>query len=370
MINSLKKSLIANQNIMSRYQSGETPEENKQLHIEPKLHTKDKYFDPMNPQKATPLSEFDPESYKPKSKKDRKFNVLIVGHGYVGSAVASIFNDDEKTIIDPRLNDNKISDFRDKEFDVVFVCVDTPEGDNFTLLNKILVELNQNMLPGTAVCCKSTASPQFYKEAEDACDNIRVLFSPEYLNATDPVKMFQEQKFYIVGGNLHAAHKVTRIFDDRLHFLEPNDCRIMDISSAALHKYAVNFFLSLRVTFFNELYLQHKFQGCDSVWEHFVDSVGLDERVGHYHNKVPGKDRKFGWASHCLDKDSAAFEEFSGSPLVKFVRDLNKLHREYDGGPQVPVGYKCAPEERKKMQDLVNNLPAFVTPEDTDSSEE
>ena len=41
-----------------------------------------------------------------KSKKDLKFNVLIIGHGYVGSAVASIFNDDEKTIIDPRYDDD------------------------------------------------------------------------------------------------------------------------------------------------------------------------------------------------------------------------------------------------------------------------
>ena len=35
--------------------------------------------------------------------------VMIVGHGYVGSAVASIFKDDEKVIIDPKLNNNKIS---------------------------------------------------------------------------------------------------------------------------------------------------------------------------------------------------------------------------------------------------------------------
>ena len=347
---------------MSRYQPEENLEENKQP--EPKLHTKDKYFDPMNPQKATPISTFHPEVYAPKSKQDKKFKVLIVGHGYVGSAVASIFNDDEKTIIDPRYNDNKITDFKDQEFDVVFVCVDTPEGDKFALLNSILVELNENMLPGTAVCCKSTASPQFYKEAEETCDNIKVLFCPEYLNKVDPVKMFQEQKFYIVGGNVHAAHKVTGIFDDRLHHLDSNNCRIMDICSAALHKYAVNFFLSLRVTFFNELYLQHKFQGCDSIWETFVDAVGLDERVGHYHNKVPGDDRKFGWASHCLDKDSAAFEEFSGSPLVKFVRDLNRLHREYDGGPQIPVGFKFSPEEREDMQDLVDRLPVLKSPEE------
>ena len=333
---------------MSRYQS----EENNQP--EPKLHTKDKYFDPMNPQKATPLSEFNPEEFVPKSKKDLKFNVLIVGHGYVGSAVASIFNDDEKTIIDPRYNDNKITDFKDQEFDAVFVCVDTPEGDKFKLLNSILLELNENMLPGTAVCCKSTASPQFYKEAEERCDNIKVLFCPEYLNKVDPVRMFQQQKFYVIGGDVDAAHVIHKIFMDRLHYVEEKNVRIMDICSAALHKYAVNFFLSLRVTFFNELYLQHKFQGCDSIWEIFVDAVGLDKRVGRYHNKVPGADRKFGWSSHCLDKDSAAFEEFSGSPLVKFVRDLNKLHREYDGGPKRPA---MMTEDMVKMaQDIVSKF--------------
>ena len=172
------------------------------------MKTKDKYFDPMNPKKPIPISTFHPEVYAPKSKNDRKFKVLIVGHGYVGSAVASIFFDDEKSIVDPRYNDNKISDFKDQEFAAVFVCVDTPEGDKFALLNSILVELNENMLPGTAVCCKSTASPQFYKEAEEACDNIKVVFCPEYLNKVDPVKMFQEQKFYVIGGDVDAAHRL------------------------------------------------------------------------------------------------------------------------------------------------------------------
>ena len=43
---------------------------------------------------GAPLSAFNPEEYAPKSKGDKKFKVLIVGHGYVGSAVASIFFDD------------------------------------------------------------------------------------------------------------------------------------------------------------------------------------------------------------------------------------------------------------------------------------
>ena len=304
---------------------------------------------------GAPLSAFNPEEYAPKSKGDKKFKVLIVGHGYVGSAVASIFFDDEKTIVDPRLNDNKITDFKDQEFDVVFVCVDTPEGDKFALLNSILVELNENMLPGTAVCCKSTASPQFYTEAVEACNNIKVLFCPEYLNKIDPVKMFQRQKFCILGGDRDATHKLFDIFYDRLHECTAESYRFMDIRSAALHKYAVNFFLSLRVTFFNELYLQHKFQGCGGLWEHFVDAVCMDPRVGAAHNKVPGEDQKFGWSSHCLDKDAAAFQEFSGSPLVKFIRELNDLHREYNGGPEKPIEMYMTDDTRETIQDVMKN---------------
>ena len=67
--------------------------------------------------------------------------VMIVGHGYVGSAVASIFEDHEKVIIDPKFNDNKISDYSEDSFMAVFVCVDTPKGSNTTVLNQVLAEL-------------------------------------------------------------------------------------------------------------------------------------------------------------------------------------------------------------------------------------
>ena len=36
------------------------------------------------------------------------YKVMIVGHGFVGSAIASLFSDEEKVIIDPKFTDNKI----------------------------------------------------------------------------------------------------------------------------------------------------------------------------------------------------------------------------------------------------------------------
>ena len=252
--------------------------------------------------------------------------VLIVGHGYVGSAVASIFSEDEKVIIDPKFNDNKITDFKGVRFNAVFVAVDTPRDDNFKLLDSVLAELNENMPDGTPVCVKSTATPAFYEHAVNKYTNLRVLHSPEYLNKTDPIGMFTGQKFFIIGGDKEAAEAVALIFTRKLHCVEK--FYITDIKTAALVKYAENFFLSLRVTFFNEMFLTHKQQGCLSSFDEFTQMLGMDERIGHSHSKVPGADGKMGWSSHCLDKDAAALEQFSSSPLVSFIRTINDAHRE------------------------------------------
>jgi UDPglucose 6-dehydrogenase len=251
--------------------------------------------------------------------------VLIVGYGFVGSAVGSIFEDHEKIIIDPKINDDKISNHKLQFFDAVFVSVDTPKAEGFKLLDSVLSELNETMIPGTPVCCKSTATPEFYSDAVERYSNLRILHSPEYLNKSNPIKMFQEQKFFIIGGETDAARKVANIFESRLNHVR--NIRITDIKTAALVKYSENAFLALRVTFFNEMYLAHKNQGCESSYEDFAEMLGLDERIGHSHSQVPGSDGKYGWESHCLTKDNYELEKFSGSPLIKFVRELNEIHR-------------------------------------------
>ncbi len=253
------------------------------------------------------------------------YKVLIVGFGFVGSAVASIFSEGEKTIVDPKFNDNKISDFKGQEFDAVFVSVDTPKAEGFKLLETVLEELDENMLPGNPVCCKSTASPEFYYTTANKCKNIKVLHSPEYLNNSNPIKMFQGQKFFIIGGDEDAAMKVAHIFKSRLGYVQ--DIRITDIRTAALVKYGENAFLALRVTFFNEMCLAHSQQGCESSYADFAEMLGLDPRIGQSHSQVPGKDGKRGWASHCLTKDNYELEKFSHSPLIKFIRELNEVHR-------------------------------------------
>ena len=253
------------------------------------------------------------------------YKVMIVGHGFVGSAIASLFSDEEKVIVDPKFTDNKISDNPGVPFDAVFVSVDTPKAEGFKLLDSILQELDYNMVEGTPVCCKSTATHEFYYNVSQKYKNIKIVHSPEYLNKTNPIKMFQGQKFFIIGGDQHAAMTVGHIFKSRLNHVK--NIRYTDIRTAAMVKYSENAFLAMRVTFFNEVYKMHKAQGCESTYEEFAEMVGLDERIGQSHSKVPGSDGKFGWDSHCFNKDLYELEQFGRSPLIKFIRELNAEHR-------------------------------------------
>jgi len=250
--------------------------------------------------------------------------VLIVGHGYVGSAVSSIFNTTEKTIIDPKINKNKISDFRNDQFDVIFVCVDTPRNQKFKTLYTVLSDLNKTFT-NTIVCCKSTATPDFYHNAEKQFKNIKLIFSPEYLSHRTNIIDFNNQDFLILGGNKKACVKVATILKKRLKRLK--DISYTDIKTAALVKYTENAFLAYKVTFFNEMYLIHQKINCGSSFNEYTHLVGLDKRIGITHMQVPGPDGKFGWGGHCYEKDNYEFQKFSCSKLIKYIRHLNSKHR-------------------------------------------
>lgn len=251
--------------------------------------------------------------------------VLIVGYGYVGSAVSSIFKKAEKIIIDPRVNNLTIADVSRIDFDAVFVCVDTPSEDNFNTLNKVLRSLDTYFKKGTIVCCKSTAAPAFYESAEKKYKNISLIYSPEYLSHYSNIHDFQSQKFVILGGEHTVCIALSKIIKPRLKFLKRIE--LTDIKTAALVKYAANGFLAYKITFFNELYNIHRKLKTPVSYKRLVELLVLDERIGSSHTQVPGRDGKRGWGGHCFDKDNLEFEKFSKSKLIKFMRNINKEHR-------------------------------------------
>jgi len=259
-----------------------------------------------------------------------KYNVLIIGYGYVGKAVASAFKKDIVHIVDPKYNNNTIQTFKNTKIDIAFVCVDTPKNENFKLLNSILEALNSTFTE-LLVCCKSTASPIFYKNAEKQFKHLKLVHSPEYLSHWNNIHDFINQKFIIAGGQSSAAKTVCKILKSRLRKVK--NVHTTDIQTASLIKYSENVFLSLKVTLANELFLIHKKLKLRSTFKEFTKMLGLDERIGSSHLDVPGRDKKFGWGGHCFTKDIHEFIKFSKSRLATFYSNLNKYHRKNNGKP-------------------------------------
>jgi len=254
------------------------------------------------------------------------YNVLIVGYGYVGEAVASIFTNDSLTIVDPKIDKNaSIELVSNQKYDIVFVCVDTPKNEPFKTLDKVLNECNQYLIKDTIVVVKSTATPIYFSKAEKKYKNIKLLHSPEYLSHWNNVEDFANQKFIIMGGDKKASATACTILLNRLKYVKT--ARVTDIETAALVKYSENAFLALKVTFANELFRLHKKLKLKSSFSEFTELLGLDERIGPSHLQVPGRDGKFGWGGHCYTKDINELYRFSNSNLIKFLIKLNNIHR-------------------------------------------
>jgi len=251
-------------------------------------------------------------------------NILIVGYGYVGSAIGSVFKKKELTIIDPKINNKKIFDFKNKKFDIIFVCVDTPKNEKFKTLKSVLKEIDLTFRD-TVICSKSTASPQFYFKASKALKNNKLVFSPEFLSHRTNITDFKKQKFLILGGESNDCKGIATILAPRLKYLKT--IKYTDIKTAALVKYSENAFLSLKVSFFNEMYRLHKSLKCGGSFIDYTSLMGLDSRIGNTHMQVPGPDGSFGWGGHCFEKDNLEFEKISKSSLIKFLRKINIKHR-------------------------------------------
>jgi UDPglucose 6-dehydrogenase len=74
-------------------------------------------------------------------------------------------------------------------------------------------------------------------------------------------------------------------------------------------KYLTNTFLSVKVSFANEIY-----QLCDKLnvdYDKVIEYATHDERLGKSHWSVPGHDNDYGFGGHCFPKDLSALISLS-----------------------------------------------------------
>lgn len=259
----------------------------------------------------------------------------IVGCGFVGKAVCAAFDTAtvEQFVVDPKLNNNTISQLVDQNPHFVFVCVPTPQSSDgsvdISTVSEVLDQLEDSEYGGVVVL-KSTITPDLLTKLSKQYW-FSLVYNPEFLREAHAVSDFVDPAMQILGGAWHDCTLVERAYNQHSRVKVVPTFKT-DLITASLLKYTINSWLATKVVFMNQLHALHGASGANSTWEQFTDMLQRDPRIGSSHLQVPGTDGQPGFGGHCFPKDTAALVKYAqeqGSPLdvVEKARKINNILR-------------------------------------------
>jgi UDPglucose 6-dehydrogenase len=235
----------------------------------------------------------------------------VIGQGFVGSAVREgMKNYYDVRTFDLNGNCNELSlDELINQVNETFLCVPTPmrktgECDLSIVkecLNKISAIVEYYHKNDFIVITKSTIPPGTTEKLNHEFKNIHIAFNPEFLTEANAVEDYKNQNRIIVGADRPYSSRVKQIFSKAFPKVP-----IIKTSStiAETIKYVTNTFLSMKVSYANEVY-----QLCNALeidYDKVIEYARYDDRLGNSHWSVPGPDGDFGFGGHCFPKDIAA----------------------------------------------------------------
>lgn len=229
----------------------------------------------------------------------------IVGQGFVGNAIYQKFKN-YYNVFTYDLDDSKCNSTFDivARCDYIFVCVPTPMNSNGAcntdIVEDVIGKIGKIGIAKAAII-KSTVPPGTTARLNSLYPNLDVVFNPEFLTERTAVEDFNNTSRVILGGPRPSTTKLKQIYSN----IFPKATIVKtDSTHAEMVKYVTNTFLSVKVSFANEIY-----QICERLkidYDKVIEYATYDERLGKSFWAVPGTDGDFGFGGHCFPKDLAA----------------------------------------------------------------
>jgi UDPglucose 6-dehydrogenase len=256
----------------------------------------------------------------------------IVGKGFVGSAVAAAYRQEDVKFLDPKY-EGSVQQLQDLlECEAIFICLPTPanfDGScDYSLVDAALSALLKFKYNGLVIC-KSTV-PHFVYE-EYSLYGMNIVFVPEFLRAATAVDDYLNAEYFIVGANRpDLVPMVQHVCEDLVEHYRPISFRHVTIREACLVKYFENSFLATKVSLMNEF--RDLTVTLHANWDVVISALTLDPRICPDHTQVPGPDGKFGWGGHCFPKDTSALLDLAADNDVELLTlksavESNKKYR-------------------------------------------
>jgi UDPglucose 6-dehydrogenase len=217
--------------------------------------------------------------------------------------------------------------------DIVFLCVQTPQGADgaadLSFVEVVAREIAPALGPNAVVVNKSTVpvgSTRFVQrvlsEAGVSGDGVTVASNPEFLREGQAVRDFLNPDRIVIGcENPESAVRVSELYKE---IQAP--VLVTDPASAEMIKYAANAFLATKVSFINAI--ANLCEALDADVREVAIGIGYDTRIG-FQFLHPGP----GYGGSCFPKDVAALlyaarEAGYDFELLAGVVDVNRSQHE------------------------------------------
>jgi nucleotide sugar dehydrogenase len=239
-----------------------------------------------------------------------KYNLGIIGNGFVGSATVAGFSLHANVRVYDENPKASIDSFEEtiNESEFVFVCVPTPMSletgkIDLSIIESVFDRVSKvNKRDDNIFIIKSTVIPGSVEKLVESYPGLNIVFSPEFLTERNAKLDFINAARIIIGGRDELVNRVELMFRDRF----PHTPIIKtDVTTAQFIKYMSNCFFATKVAFMNEMKQAADVTGVD--WRTAVNGFLLDGRIGNSHIDVPGHDGMMGFGGKCFPKDINAF---------------------------------------------------------------
>ncbi|WP_016732439.1 UDP-glucose dehydrogenase family protein [Saccharolobus islandicus] len=272
----------------------------------------------------------------------------IVGLGYVGLVTAAVLADRGHYIVGVDIDENKVNGLncgripiyepgleelltknRDrlhfttryeelKDVELVFITVSTPTINGKISLDYVYSAAKSlQVLPkDSIIVVKSTVVPGTSRRVKEISGR-EVVANPEFLREGSAILDTIKPDRIIIGSENAEAGNIV----EELWKFTGSPILRTSLEEAELIKYTANSFLSLKISFINEIgNLCEKLANCDV--KTIANAIGMDKRISPYF-----LDAGLGWGGSCFPKDTQAF--------VSFARDLGERLRTVEASIEV-----------------------------------